>query len=73
MPAGDMLSIDVTVDQANALFATQFQTFVHAATQKQTVRTLDYSIPASLKGHLEFVHPTIVCVVISIERFSSMY
>ncbi|KAI0309811.1 family S53 protease-like protein [Amylostereum chailletii] len=58
-PAGDVLSMDVTVAQANALFAAEFDTFKHTATGKEAVRTLAYSIPASLKGHLDFVHPTI--------------
>ncbi|KAI0029778.1 family S53 protease [Vararia minispora EC-137] len=59
-PAGDILSIDLTVEKANSLFDAQFQTFVHTATQKRVVRTLHYSIPVSLKGHLDFVHPTTV-------------
>ena len=29
-----------------------------AASGKQLVRTLSYSIPADLKGKLDFVHPT---------------
>ncbi|KAI0261762.1 family S53 protease [Gloeopeniophorella convolvens] len=48
-PAGDWLSIDVT-----------FTTFEHSATGTTAVRTLAYSIPAALKGHLDFVHPTIM-------------
>ncbi|KAI0294255.1 subtilisin-like protein [Multifurca ochricompacta] len=58
-PAGDWLNIDVTVAQADALFDGQFTTFEHTASGTTSVRSLGYSIPASLKGHLDFVHPTI--------------
>ncbi|KZV69230.1 family S53 protease-like protein [Peniophora sp. CONT] len=57
-PAGDILQIDLTVEQANSLFATTFDTFKHTSTGSETVRTLEYSIPVSLKDHLSFVHPT---------------
>jgi hypothetical protein len=57
-PAGDMISINVTVAQANTLFNTQFDTFEHAETGQQSVRTLEYSLPSALKDHIEFVHPT---------------
>ncbi|KAI0029779.1 family S53 protease [Vararia minispora EC-137] len=57
-PAGDIISIQVTVEQANALFSAQFNTFKHVETDTETVRTLQYSIPETLKGALSFVHPT---------------
>ncbi|KAI0030067.1 family S53 protease-like protein [Vararia minispora EC-137] len=57
-PARDLISITVTVEQANGLFGTQFDTFRHTETGGETVRTLEYSVPAALKGHIEFVHPT---------------
>ncbi|KAI0311625.1 family S53 protease [Amylostereum chailletii] len=59
-PAGDVLTIQVTVEQANTLFNSQYDTFKHEADGSTTVRTLEYSIPQSLKGHLEFVHPTVM-------------
>ncbi|KAA1474763.1 family S53 protease [Dentipellis sp. KUC8613] len=58
-PAGDWLSINITVDQANALLDAEFSTFTHKTTGKQAVRTLSYSIPADLKAHLSFIHPTV--------------
>ncbi|ETW85061.1 serine protease S53 [Heterobasidion irregulare TC 32-1] len=57
-PAGDWLAVDVSVAQANELFAAEFATFTHVDTGKEAVRTLEYSIPASLQGHLDLVHPT---------------
>ncbi|KAI0046849.1 family S53 protease [Auriscalpium vulgare] len=58
-PAGDWLGFQTTVSHANELFDTQFTTFVHDATGTETIRTLAYSIPASLQDHLDLVHPTI--------------
>ncbi|TFY82915.1 hypothetical protein EWM64_g1099 [Hericium alpestre] len=61
-PAGDWIGINVTVGQANSLLSARFSTFKHRQTGHEIVRTLSYSIPASLKGHLDFVHPTIAFV-----------
>ncbi|KAI0046370.1 family S53 protease [Auriscalpium vulgare] len=58
-PAGDWLGFQTTVSHANELFDTRFDTFVHDASGAESIRTLAYSIPASLKGHLDLVHPTI--------------
>ncbi|KAI0066334.1 subtilisin-like protein [Artomyces pyxidatus] len=58
-PAGDWLGFQTTVAQANRLFDADFSAFTHDATGETTIRTLAYSIPASLQGHLDLVHPTI--------------
>ena len=58
-PAGDWLSFSIPVTQANSLFDADFSIFQHEQTGKQFTRTLAYSIPAELKGHLDLVHPTI--------------
>ncbi|KAA1474770.1 family S53 protease [Dentipellis sp. KUC8613] len=58
-PAGDWLGVNVTVAQANSLLDAEYTTFTNQATGQPTVRTLSYSIPAELKGHLDFVHPTV--------------
>ncbi|KAI0054575.1 hypothetical protein BV25DRAFT_1816888 [Artomyces pyxidatus] len=58
-PTGDWLGFQTTVAQANELFDADFSTFTHDVTGETTVRTLAYSIPASLQGHLDLVHPTI--------------
>ncbi|KZT38181.1 family S53 protease-like protein [Sistotremastrum suecicum HHB10207 ss-3] len=57
--AGDWLTIKTTVGQANALFNTDFQQFAHPETGKTFIRTLAYSIPTSLSGAVEVVHPTV--------------
>ncbi|KAI0314901.1 family S53 protease [Amylostereum chailletii] len=58
-PAGDWLGFRTTVEQANVMLNADFSNFTHLDTGESTIRTLSYSIPASLKGHLNFVHPTI--------------
>lgn len=60
--AGDWLSFSVNVMQANEMFDADFQVFEHSETGQQSVRTLAYSIPTELQGHLDLVHPTITYV-----------
>ncbi|KAI0045767.1 family S53 protease [Auriscalpium vulgare] len=57
-PAGDWLRISLSVAQANKLLYTNFSIFEHQASGKRSVRTLAYSLPADLKAHVNFVHPT---------------
>ncbi|KAI0062178.1 family S53 protease [Artomyces pyxidatus] len=59
-PAGDWLKLSLTVEQANELLDADFSTFTHQETGKQTIRTLSYSVPAELKSHVTFVHPTVI-------------
>ena len=61
-PAGDWLSFSIPVSKANEMFASDFSTFVHQETNRTSIRTLQYSIPSELKGHLDLVHPTITYV-----------
>lgn len=58
-PAGDWLGFTVPVNKANEMFDANFSIFTHLDTGKQAIRTMSYSIPQSLKGHLDLVHPTI--------------
>ncbi|KAI0746562.1 family S53 protease [Daedaleopsis nitida] len=58
--AGDWLSFSIPVSKANSLLDADFTEFVHTGTGETSIRTLAYSIPADLKGHLDFVHPTTV-------------
>ncbi|KAI0700480.1 family S53 protease [Cytidiella melzeri] len=57
--AGDWLSVEIPVSKANEMFNADFAVFTHPTTNKQTIRTLSYSIPDTLKGHIDVVHPTI--------------
>ena len=58
-PAGDWLSFSILVSKANELFDADFSVFTHTSTGSQTIRTLSYSLPAKLQGHVDLVHPTI--------------
>ncbi|KAJ3551509.1 hypothetical protein NM688_g4667 [Phlebia brevispora] len=58
-PAGDWLQFNTTVHVANELLGANFSVFTHTATGEQAIRTLNYSIPTDLVGHIDFVHPTI--------------
>ncbi|KAJ7836268.1 family S53 protease [Mycena olivaceomarginata] len=58
-PAGDMLEISIPVSQANELLSAEFSVFTHVDTGSTSIRTLQYSIPASLQAHIDFFHPTL--------------
>lgn len=57
-PAGDWLNFTISIPKANDLFNANFSVFTEQATGKQVIRTLSYSIPASLEDHVDLVHPT---------------
>ncbi|KAJ2985446.1 hypothetical protein NUW54_g10149 [Trametes sanguinea] len=59
-PAKDWLSFSIPVSKANTLLNTEFSVFTHEETGKTSIRTLAYSIPADLRGHVDLVHPTII-------------
>ncbi|KAJ6516949.1 family S53 protease-like protein [Mycena vitilis] len=50
--------IVIPVEKANELLSTQFSVFTHVDSGKTSIRTLEYSIPAALQGHIDFFHPT---------------
>ncbi|KAH9910454.1 family S53 protease [Fomitopsis serialis] len=57
--AGNWLSVQMPVSKADELLDAEFSVFTHSTTGKQAVRTLAYSIPTDLVGHLDLVHPTV--------------
>ncbi|KAJ7183973.1 family S53 protease [Mycena filopes] len=57
-PAGDILQITIPVAKANELLSSSFDVFTHVDSGKTSIRTLEYSIPASLQAHVDFFHPT---------------
>lgn len=58
-PAGDWIAVNMTVSKANSLFDADFSEFTHESTGSTVIRTLEYSVPASLKSAISFVHPTV--------------
>jgi tripeptidyl-peptidase-1 len=57
-PMGDWVQFTTTVEHANALFNASYQTFVHQTTSQMLTRTLSYSLPQALVGHVSTVLPT---------------
>ncbi|KAJ7787838.1 Pro-kumamolisin, activation domain-containing protein [Mycena olivaceomarginata] len=58
-PAGDWISVNITVAQANDLLAADFSTFQDQTINATVVRTLSSAIPSDLQGHIDWVHPTV--------------
>lgn len=56
--SGDWLKVTVPVSQASTLFNAQFNVYKHEASGKESVRTLEYSLPAEVRGLVGAVHPT---------------
>ncbi|KAH9174164.1 subtilisin-like protein [Lactarius sanguifluus] len=50
--------IAVSVSQANDLLGASYQLYTHTKTNETIVRTLGYSLPAVLHGHVQTVAPT---------------
>ncbi|KAJ7197779.1 family S53 protease [Mycena pura] len=55
---GDMLQIKMSVAHANEVFGADFAIYKHTASGTDMVRTLQYSLPAALQGHVEWIQPT---------------
>ncbi|KAI0331226.1 subtilisin-like protein [Cubamyces sp. BRFM 1775] len=57
-PAGDWMSVQIPVATANAMLNTQFAEYVHEKTNTSFVRTMAYSVPETVLGHIAAIHPT---------------
>ncbi|KAJ7290137.1 family S53 protease [Mycena rebaudengoi] len=57
--AGDWISLSLSVGKANELLRADFSVFTYTENGQEVVRTLEYSIPASLRRHIRLVTPTI--------------
>ncbi|KAH9173778.1 peptidase S8/S53 domain-containing protein [Lactarius sanguifluus] len=56
---GSFLTVTgVSVPQANDLLGASYQLYTHTKTNETIVRTLDYSLPVVLHGHVQTVAPT---------------
>ncbi|TFK88152.1 subtilisin-like protein [Polyporus arcularius HHB13444] len=56
--SGDMVTIKVPAEKANALLNANFTTYTHEASNTTMVRTLAYSLPSDLQEHVAFIYPT---------------
>ncbi|KAF8185613.1 peptidase S8/S53 domain-containing protein [Mycena galopus ATCC 62051] len=58
-PAGDILQVSLTVEQAEGLFNTRFSTYIDSASGREMIRALNYSLPSAVQQHILHVHPII--------------
>ncbi|KAJ7202253.1 peptidase S8/S53 domain-containing protein [Mycena haematopus] len=58
-PAGDILKVSLTVEQAEGLFDAKFKTYAYSANGQEMIRALNYSLPSTLQQHILYVHPII--------------
>lgn len=56
-PAGDWISFEVPVETASRMFDASFSIYECQTTKALLTRTLNYSLPVSLKGLVNTVHP----------------
>ena len=57
--AGDWLEFSLTVAQASDLLDADFRAYSFKGSDQRIIRTMAYSIPVDLKGHLALLHPTV--------------
>ncbi|KAJ7866434.1 family S53 protease, partial [Mycena olivaceomarginata] len=57
--AGEWISVNLTVDQANQLLSTEFSTFRNVETNHTVERAPSYSIPNTLKTSIKSIYPTV--------------
>ncbi|KAJ3857079.1 subtilisin-like protein [Lentinula lateritia] len=56
--SGDWIKFNVSVGTANAMLNATYGVYEHTASGKQSVRTLEYSVPEELGEHIRAIHPT---------------
>ncbi|KAH9940766.1 subtilisin-like protein [Epithele typhae] len=57
-PAGDWLTLRVTVAQAERMLGNEYAVYRHADSDERVVRAMSYSLPAALRGRVSVVAPT---------------
>jgi tripeptidyl-peptidase-1 len=53
------VKIDVTVEEAESLLKTEYNVYSHVTTGEDRLAVEEYSVPAHIKEHLDFITPTI--------------
>jgi tripeptidyl-peptidase-1 len=64
-PAGDWITVNATVEQANKLLQAKYTSFSQDGTDTKVTRTLEFTIPAEVKDSILTIHPTVTFPVIS--------
>ncbi|KAH9940879.1 subtilisin-like protein [Epithele typhae] len=57
-PAGEWITLRVSVAQAEKMLGNEYSIFRHGESEEYVVRAMNYSLPASLSGHVNLVAPT---------------
>ncbi|KAJ4351604.1 uncharacterized protein N0V89_006947 [Didymosphaeria variabile] len=55
---GDYFTVEGTVSAVENLLKTKYNSYVNEETKAKTLRTLEYSLPSVLLGHVDMVQPT---------------
>ncbi|KAF2728339.1 tripeptidyl-peptidase 1 precursor, partial [Polyplosphaeria fusca] len=55
---GDYVTVDASVRSVEKLLDAEYSIFLHSETNERALRTLEYSLPATLNGHVDMVQPT---------------
>ncbi|KZV80791.1 subtilisin-like protein [Exidia glandulosa HHB12029] len=55
--AGDWIAVQVPASVANTMLGAEYRLFAHERSNSTLVRTLSYSLPLSLQGHVKTVWP----------------
>ncbi|EIM81511.1 subtilisin-like protein [Stereum hirsutum FP-91666 SS1] len=56
--AADWATLSVPVSVAESMLGCEFHVYEHTGSGKQAVRTLEYSLPRPLVGHIDTIQPT---------------
>lgn len=57
-PRGDSIIIEASVSQVERLLDAKYEPYVNTESHDSVLRTLEFSLPAVLKGHVDMVQPT---------------
>ncbi|KAL3420026.1 Tripeptidyl-peptidase sed4 [Phlyctema vagabunda] len=57
-PRGDSVIVEAPISQIEKLLNAEYSAFVQTESGVSTIRTLEYSLPDTLKGHVDMVQPT---------------
>ncbi|CAI6303074.1 unnamed protein product [Periconia digitata] len=55
---GDYVTVRASVNAIEKLLKTEYNTFVRTSSSDKALRTLQYSLPSNLVGHIDMVQPT---------------
>nr|QFF92610.1 sedolisin isoform 2 [Botrytis fabae] len=55
---GDSVIVDASISQIEELLQAEYNAYVHTGLYEGAIRTLEYSLPDALKGHVDIVQPT---------------